>query len=355
MSLVDDSCGDSDVHSATATVGTAGAVGAVEGEGSTTTVMSSEGPTPSPAELEFVEMMRKINIWISEFEKGCDILQHRHTDNVETKTPGGNWPHDLSLVVTPTGETVTPYVHPFTKKTIAKCTNYNINGLPTVLVVAWSDPNPAARTARVCDVRDNKVLALVPARHSLMDFRDADVILNSIHVKPHKSGPSGRPPLPDLAQRLIKMYESSLARKYSSMDEPLTLESCLWCGKNTSISHCSSNSDTSNEPANANVAPSKSTSTSSSATEMTKVTDLTGNSPDLEQVFICGLCLIPWHISCSKNAFAFATDALHKGLKKLPKICCDIIPNQFMNSGINNKTGLCGFCDQSIARRTLES
>lgn len=279
--------------------------------------------------------LQQIESWISACNASCTALDDRNADNESVATPGGIWPYELSLVATyatKTDETNDPSTASTTASPnkLNKCTNYNVNGNPVLLLAAWTDPK--TRTARVCDVRDSKVLALVPARHSLMDFSESEIILNSIHVRPHKEGPKNRPELPPLALRLYRMYDAAITRQHAGPSESLTLDPCMWC--------CAER-----------------TRVSASATSATSASSSADPMEAQEPTFVCPLCLIPCHLSCTERAFTRASNSISAEiLAKFPSINPDLLPSRFLSShSANTLQTLCAFCERCLKIPTISS
>lgn len=106
---------------------------------------SSESPELTVAERERQQQLKNIKFWIAECDAGRKALEDRITDNNTTTTPGGPWPHELSLVATYPTKSDTVLKSTDTATTGAgvtrcrPCSNYNVNGNATLLVVAWND------------------------------------------------------------------------------------------------------------------------------------------------------------------------------------------------------------------------
>ena len=293
----------------------------------------SYGPTDS---ISISSPAQAFKLWMESLEYSYKCLTDRIVDNHATKTPGGGWPLELSMVATYATETLTgtgtesdpspaPLEHLVTPNGTpvhCACSRYNIKGNPVVLIVAWSDTRPNFLTGRVCDVKDNKVLALVPARHSIMHFQSAEMILHSVHLRPHKSGPSDRPLLPELALRCHRMWEAALARLHALPTESVSLEACVWCGKHEKDNH---------------------------QDHQDQSTDSSVHMDDLESgepVFVCALCLLPCHKSCSANAISTAMNLDFSST--LPTLDVNVVPKRFRQPGIRGHTALCTACEHLL-------
>ena len=285
-------------------------------------------PLESEHERKKNLFVQTVELWISEIDKSQKVLEDRVQDNNTTATPGGVWPYEMSLVATyATTATATTTCEPETSKFVThasatknlpKASVYNVNGCATLLIVAWQDAKHFV--GRVCDLRDGKVLALVPARHSAMDFSDCEIVLNTIHLRPHKEGPKGRPDLPSLAMRLYKMYDAAMTRQSAGRTESLTIDPCVWCkqccGKistSTPTIESTAITTTTQKSTSCTVTQSNSASAASDvSTDLTTTTSaqasssssLSGNPEEEgESIFICSVCLLPCHLSCSIQAF----------------------------------------------------
>jgi hypothetical protein len=331
-------------------------------------------PQESEDRKEKICFIRTVELWISACETSHKALEDRVHDNNTTSTPGGLWPHEMSLVATysttydtkadnvATESEASKFVthHPIdsTKKKLAKCSSYNVNGCATLLVVAWQDVK--LRTGRVCDVKDGKVLALVPARHSAMDFTNCEIILNTIHLRPHKEGPKSRPDLPPLAAHLYKMYDAAMTRQNAGHSESLTIDPCVWCNqccnKISTSSRTPADRSRSQPPCTATASPTAQSVSTDSATAIPTIASSSSENPDEEgePIFVCSLCLLPCHLSCSIQAFANIDRFVPSGLMmKFPTIKPESVPGRL--SGLAGHSGvesslqtLCAFCKGSI-------
>ena len=283
-----------------------------------------------------------IQIWKRSVESSLQCLQNRKNDNLTVGSPGGSWPHCLSLVATIASDSSTSESSTSTATTRPTsgpqcCSKYNVNGNPVVLLVAWVDPNARVLSGRVVDIKDEKILALVPARHSLMNFKSAEVILNSIHVRPHKCGPKDRPSLPDMAQRCYKMWDASLARLHALASESVSLETCAWCRCVHKVLASSSDS------IGGGIHDRGATTTDA----------------ETEALFTCALCLLPCHLSCSIDAardhsnisdLAFPTSSSSVDVVASEISPKSFIPKRFSEPGPHGHNALCGLCEHYFNR-----
>lgn len=256
--------------------------------------------------------------WMKSVDASFKCLKERNDDNKTVGSPGGSWPYSLSMVATysldgsddftprsnneaePSSSSASVSV-PLSSK-LPCCSSYNVNNNPVILLVAWKDPSTSALSGRVVDVKDERIMALVPARHSLMNFRSAEIILQSIHVRPHKSGPKDRPALPSLASRCQRMWESAVARLHATSSESVALEPCIWCDKHDS------------------------------------------GDQETEALFICALCLLPCHLSCSKRAteIELSFDSFDM---LLSSNISSLIPKRFSEVGPKGHNAMCRLCE----------
>lgn len=267
-------------------------------------------PLPPPPLASSEDLRQQ---WCQGFECGFTLLKDRLAANTAQPALGGVWPHELSLIATYSNPLPDPDAapEPVTSSScsskLAPCNRYNdVKGNPVVLVIAWVDPNPNPKngkppSGRVCDVKEGKVLALVPARHMLLDCSSSncEVILNSIGMRPHKEGKKSRPPLPPISAKLKQMWEVAFSRLYSSRDESVTLEPCIKCGAAGLAEH------------------------------------------EDEAVFVCPICSIPWHRSCSAKLLAtpFNFNALcSSGTRQF-------LPERFAVAGPNGHNAVCSLCE----------
>ena len=253
--------------------------------------------------------------WATGFKAGCELLGARVACNVSQPSLGGVWPHELSLVATyadvaSASPSSGPDPDPPPKRpgSLRACSHYNdLKGSPVVLVVAWVDPVRKVMSGRVCDVKDGKVLALVPARHSLMDFTKSEIILNTIGLRPHKEGPKNRPSLPDIPMRLKHMWETAIARLHASKTESLTVDACVSC----------SNKSASSTPE--------------------------GDDGEAgEAVFTCPVCMLPWHLSCSEKLVTESTSFNFECLR--PDGNEQFLPKRFVLPGPSDHNAVCHLC-----------
>ncbi len=255
--------------------------------------------------------------WVTSFTTSYKCLEERHKDNDSVNSPGGAWPHELSLVATYAKPSDPEGAEPGISSSgpghkvpkLAPCSNYNVNGNPVVLVVAWMEPQPTVMSGRVCDIKDGKILALVPARHSLMNFQSCEVILNTLHMRPHKMGPKDRPIVPENAMRLLHMWEAAISRIHAAPNECISLDDCIWCHRRDKTDQ--DESDTS----------------------------------DMNPIFTCSMCLLPCHRACSVEN----TSAIDMS-KRLPKVDPAVIPKRFTQPGVHGHNALCALCEQYLCK-----
>ena len=284
-----------------------------------------------------------LQLWKKSVESSLQCLQYRKNDNLTVGSPGGSWPHCLSLVATiASGSSASTAA---TTTGLQCCSKYNVNGNPVVLLVAWVDPNQRVLSGRVVDVKEERILALVPARHSLVNFQSAEIILNSIHVRPHKCGPKDRPPLPDIALRCYKMWDASIARRHALATESVSLETCTWCRCEHKV-QLSSSASSAGLPHHGDA-----TATATTTTTTTTTTDV--ETETTEAVFTCALCLLPCHLSCSINvarnhsdiSFQSSSSSVDVVMSETEATSKSLIPKRFCEPGPHGHNALCGLCE----------
>lgn len=272
------------------------------------------------------EVVASLESWWVAFLAGLKALQTRDANNQANPSPGGKWPYELSLVATfaseapnvdhhataspSTAGTGTTAAGAKTKST-QLCSAYNDSvGHPVVLLVAWQDTEPTKMLGRVVDIKDGKIVALVPARHAVTDFRGSEVILNTIGARPHREGKKTRPDLPPLAALCLKMWETAIARLHAGPHESVTIEPCV---------HCNRHSD-------ANLADGEG-----------------GEIENVEPVFTCAVCLMPCHMSCTAK-LKDASDSFLDLSTLRPDGNQMFMPERFSRLGKAGHNAVCRLC-----------
>jgi hypothetical protein len=220
------------------------------------------------------------NKWKEGFIRAVQAL-HDRAENISNFKIGGDWPLKLSLIFTSSsgGQSVLDNAKlaqqagldvPACRESTLPCvTKYNSGDgvVPFVACAFWKQPGKLE--GRLVEIQQERVVALSTFAHKMMSFQHGEIILNTIGVRSHKEPKERRPPLPELAKQLMRMWESSYCCMHSHQHESLSLDGCVLCSDGCLTQDISEDNSVANSS---------------------------------EAVKVCCMCLLPWHVSCSKKA-----------------------------------------------------
>lgn len=143
---------------------------------------------------------------------------------------GGDWPLELSLVLTKTKVVPSASAGPIVANPSEREHQEHECG---IAFVAWRLPG---KTGRMIEVDANNCLIATNPTCQAFDLQEgnrhegSEILLPATGAWAHKSRRADRPPVPPPALRLKQMFETALSHQCGT-DDHLSLESCFVCGE----------------------------------------------------------------------------------------------------------------------------